>query len=490
MPAAAAAATVFAASAAVLVLEILAGRLLAPYVGVTLETFTGIIGTVLAGISLGSWVGGRLADRLDPRTLVGPELALGGVLALLAPPAVDWLGAGVRAADPLSIVLLAGSGFLLPAAVLSAVTPTVVKLQLRTLEVTGTVVGRLSAVGTAGAIAGTFLTGFLLLAHIPTRTVVSALGGLLVVGGLGMWAWLHPRRLRGVPPALGVAVLVAAALAAADRGPCQQETAYYCVRVEVDRDRPTGRTLWLDTLRHSYVDLADPTYLEFSYTQTLSDVLAAVAPPGRPMEALHIGGGGFTVPRYLAAVRPGSRSVVLELDPGIVEVARRELGLITGPDLEVRTGDARLTLRGLERGRFDVAIGDAFGGLAVPWHLTTREFIEEVRSRLRPGGIYAMNLIDFGPLAFLRAEVATLRSVFAHVAVLAPPERLAGRAGGNFILIASDRPLPVAAMLRRNAARGDDEAALVDDELDGFVAGAPVLRDDFAPVDQLLTPLP
>src|SRR5687767_12119741 len=156
MPPLAAGALVFFASAAVLVLEILAGRLLAPYVGVTLETYSGIIGVVLAGIALGTWLGGMAADRVDPNRLLGPLLVWGGGLALLSVPAISWLGPASVNGGPEQIVTLAAVGFFGPAAVLSAIAPTVVKLQLADLHVTGSVVGRLSALGTAGAIAGTF----------------------------------------------------------------------------------------------------------------------------------------------------------------------------------------------------------------------------------------------------------------------------------------------------------------------------------------------
>jgi hypothetical protein len=165
---------VFFTSASVLVLEILAGRLLAPYVGVTLETYTGIIGTVLAGIALGSWRGGRLADARDPRTLLGPVIAFGGVLALACLPIIRLFGPALAGRDPFAIVLLAFLGFFAPAAVLSGVTPMVVKVQLDSLRMTGRTVGRLSATGTVGALFGTFATGFVLLAAFPTPPIVVA----------------------------------------------------------------------------------------------------------------------------------------------------------------------------------------------------------------------------------------------------------------------------------------------------------------------------
>jgi SAM-dependent methyltransferase len=271
--------------------------------------------------------------------------------------------------------------------------------------------------------------------------------------------------------------------------PCERETAYFCARVIPDLAPCTGGlTLYLDTLRHSCVHPNDPQRLDFTYAQIIGDVIAAVAPDGTPVDALHIGGGGFTMPRYLQSANPGSTSLVLELDPALVQIARDELGLQTSPDLQVRVGDARLGIREAADDSFDLAIGDAFGGLAVPWHLATREFVEQVDRVLRPGGTYVINVIDHPPLGFVRAEAATLGAVFEHVAVIAPADRLAGRAGGNMILVASHEPIPVPEILAHNAGRGDDDSALTGPALRSFIGDSRVLTDDFAPVDQLLSP--
>jgi SAM-dependent methyltransferase len=488
MPTLVAAAIVFGTSAAVLVLEIMAGRLLAPYVGVTLETWTGIIGTVLAGIALGTWLGGRLADAVDPRRLPGPLLIAGGALTLLVVPLVGF-ASGLRIRpDPAGIVLFATICCFVPAAVLSAVNPTVVKIQLRDLDETGSVVGRLSALGTAGAIAGTFLTGFVLVSAIPSRPIVVGVGILLILAGIAV-ALVYGRlwRLATVASA-ALAILIGTGWTLASPEPCERESAYFCVRVEPDPGRETGRTLYLDTVRHAYVDVADPTHLAFSYTRIIGDVIDAMAPAGAPLEALHLGGGGFTMPRYLEATRPGSRSMVLELDPVVVATAREELGLVLSDRLTVRTGDARLGILEMPAAGFDLVIGDAFGGLAVPWHLTTREFLEQVRRTLRPGGIYIANVIDYPPLRFARAELATLREVFGHVAVVGPKARVAGNQGGNVMLVASDAPLPVGAILAADGARAGDNVMEADPVgVAEFIDGAPILTDDFAPVDQLMS---
>lgn len=488
MPPLLAAALVFGTSAAVLVLEIIAGRLLAPHVGVTLETYTGIIGTVLAGIALGTWLGGRAADRTDPRRLPGPLLIVGGALALMTIPLIEALSGLRLRADPAGIVLYAAVAVLPPAAVLSAVSPTIVKLQLRDLGETGSVVGRLSALGTAGAIVGTFLTGFVLVAAVPSRPIVLALGLGLIAAGVVVAITVGRQRGVLLPVAAAGALVVGTGMTLAAPEPCERESAYFCVRVESDPARPTGRSLILDTLRHAYVDLADPTWLEFGYTRSFGDVIDALAPAGDPIAALHLGGGGFSMPRFILATRPGSENLVLELDPLVVDVARAELGLETRPALEVRVGDARLGIATAADDRYDLVIGDAFGGLAVPWHLATRELLEEVQRVLTPTGVVVVNVIDHPPLEFARAELATLRAVFRHVAVLAPASRIAGATGGNLVLVGSDAPIPASAIRAAAARRGDDVELLVDPPgIDRFVGDAIVLTDDFAPVDQLLT---
>jgi SAM-dependent methyltransferase len=479
---------VFVTSAGVLMLEILAGRLLAPYVGVTLETYTGIIGTVLAGIALGSWQGGRLADHREPRTLLGPVIATGGLLALACLPIVRFFGPAFAGRDPLAIVTLAVLGFFAPAAVLSAVTPMVVKVQLDSLRMTGRTVGRLSAIATVGALFGTFVTGFVLLAAFPTPPIVIAIGAVLVSSGIALWSWL-PRQDAGPsrPPVIAAAIALAAIGLAAGT-PCEHETAYFCAAVIPDPERASGRLLILDTLRHSYVDLDDPTYLDFDYARAVVDVIDAQYPQAQPLDVLHIGGGGFTLPRYLAATRPGTQSLVLELDPELVRLARDELALRTSPQLEVRTGDARLGIQQLPSDSRDVVIGDAFGGLAVPWHLTTAEFIAEINRVLRPGGVYVLNLIDHPPLAFARAETATLAAAFPETAVIALPGQLGHREGGNFVLAGGDLDVP--GIQQRLAARDASESAVSGAQRERFTGDAPRLTDAYAPVDQLLQPRP
>jgi spermidine synthase len=443
-------------------------------------------------IAIGAWAGGRAADRTaNPARLLGPLLLAGACLTLLTLPVVRYVGQATQGSgDASATLLLAMAAVILPAGLLSSVAPIVAKLQLRDLHETGTIVGKLSGIGTLGGIVATFATGFILVAAFRTSTILIGTGVVVAfVGGLVLWYDRQRHGPQGAGPLPGAALALlplSILLVAVAPNPCQKETEYHCARVVADPDRSTGRTLELDTLRHSYVDLADPEYLEFEYTRALAAVADSIRPARVPLAALHIGGGGFTMPRYLAANRPGTRSTVLEIDGGVVALGRQRLGVDDIPGLTVRVGDARTGLREQPPGRYDLVVGDAFGGLAVPWHLTTRQVAEQVRATLTDDGVYAVNVIDYRPDRFARAEIATLKAVFPHVLLLGAPITVAGEGGGNHILIASRRPLPAAAIQQSLATRGpwlvDDEAATT-----RYAGAAEVLTDEHAPVDQLIT---
>ncbi|CAM5243048.1 fused MFS/spermidine synthase [Streptomyces microflavus] len=482
-----AAVLVFGSSAAVLVVEIVALRLLAPYLGLTLETSTLVIGIALTAIALGSWLGGRVADQVDPHRLIAPALGVSGVVVALTPlllrTTAEW-------ASPLLLLVAAGT-LLVPGALLSAVTPFVTKLRLTSLAETGTVVGRLSGVGTFGAIVGTVLTGFVLVSRLPVSSILIGLGALLVLGAL-LTGW-RARRWRRAS-AVALATVVAGTLATAFApGGCDAETRYHCARIVADPDRATGRTLVLDGLRHSYVDVEDPTYLRFGYVRAIAAVVDTTFPAGEPLAAHHIGGGGLTFPRYLAAVRPGTRSLVSEIDGGVVRIDREQLDLGASTGIDVRVEDGRLGLKRLEADSRDLVVGDAFGGVSVPWHLTTTEALRDVHRALKDDGLYAANLIDHGRLAFARAEVATLARVFEHVAVMGAPvdiglDPAATPVGGNLVVLASDRPFDAPAIQKALDTRETGWRIATGDTVTAWTGDVPVLTDDHAPVDQLLQP--
>jgi spermidine synthase len=482
LPGAFAAAIVFIAAGSVLVLEILSVRLLAPYVGLTLETTTSIIGAVLLGIALGAGLGGRVADRMNPRRLVIGLLIGGGLLALLTVPIVRWLGPTARDGGNAGALKVTFAALVPVAAALSAISPTVAHWQLRDLRASGTVVGGLSAWATGGALVGTFGTGFVLVPLLPVSTSVLAVGVALVFTGVALGAYtlaLNASKIAGA--VLGTAAL--GVLGPALHSPCNAETSYHCVRVEVEAGHTSGRLLYLDEGLNSYVDLENPRNLgTIRYTRWIADQIDAIAGPKAPLDVVFVGGGGLTLPRWLAAAHPGSRSNVLEVDGQLIDFDRDHLGLRTSPRLRATTGDARLTMGDERPGSADVIVGDAFSSRTVPWQLMTVEWLKEVRRVLRPDGVYALNMIDYPPLSLLRAEAATLQKAFANVRLIAVPGEEGGPAGGNEVLLASSGPLPHQRGAIAYGARTYERPAVAK-----LVAGAKALRDDYAPVDQLQT---
>ncbi|MEV4612513.1 fused MFS/spermidine synthase [Kitasatospora sp. NPDC049258] len=217
-----------------------------------------------------------------------------------------------------------------------------------------------------------------------------------------------------------------------------------------DLDRDGGWLLTLDGTPQSYVDLADPTHLEFEYVQRLAHLADTLAPAGQPLTALHLGGGALTLPRYLAATRPGSRQRAVELDGPLVRFVAERLPWPAG--IEVTVGDARAALADTPAAGADLLVADVFRGSRTPAHLTTVEFLELAAAALRPGGCYAANLADGPPLAFARAQAATLRQVFPHTCLIAEPSVLRGRRYGNVLLVGSGAELPVEELSRRLAA--------------------------------------
>ena len=479
-------------SMATLVVEILAARLLAPYVGVTIETYTAIIGTVLAGIATGAWLGGALADRTDPRALIGPLLFIGGMLCIAALPIVRGLGRSFVDGDSVGVIVLASSAFLLPAVVLSAVPPIVVKLQLRDLGSTGTTVGRLSAQGTAGAIAGTFITGFVLIEAAAVTTLLVSVGVVLMLAGVAFTIGMRregrtagARQVGDLRRQSMYAGLLAASsfvgVATVDEH-CDANTTYYCASIIPDGARPGGRLLMLDDLRHSYVDLDDPQHLKFWYARRVADTVDLFAPVGN-IAILYIGGGALTLPRYFGERRPDASHTVLKIDSGLVNLIRDRLPF-DDTGVRIEFGDARVTLDAEAAGTADVVVGDAFGSRSVPWHLATREFAADISRVLKANGVYVVNVIDGAKRSFVRAEAATLQSVFGHVAVLLGPAAAQGRRG-NSVIVASHSPLDLASLraaLAHDPAGGEAVANTAT-----FISGARILTDDYAPVDQLIS---
>jgi spermidine synthase len=263
-----------------------------------------------------------------------------------------------------------------------------------------------------------------------------------------------------------------------------------------DADRPRAWTLRVDGIPQSHVDLDDPLYLEFEYMRRLGHLTDLAAPAGQPLRVLHLGGGGLTLARYVAASRPGSSQLAVDSDGALVGLVRRLLPLdqpsrrasggrpsggrpsggragngSTGR-VRVRVGDARSVLGQLPAGSFDLVIADLFTGARTPAHATTVEFAADAAAALSPAGIFAANMGDGPPLTHARARVATVRAVFPHACLIADPGVMRGRRFGNLVLAASRKELPLGALAGRAAGDPFPGRVLGGAELDRFAAGA------------------
>jgi spermidine synthase len=331
------------------------------------------------------------------------------------------------------------------------------------------------------------VTGFVLITRVPVSGIMIGLGLALIAVAVVVMG-LSRRRMVVLPVA--ALVLGGAGVATIPSG-CDLETAYHCAAVRTDPERSTGRTLVLDGSSHSYVDLADPTHLEYDYARAVVATIDSTFPAGVPLRAHHLGAGGLTVPRYLAATRPGTRSTVSEIDPGVLRLDRERLGHRPDDGIEVAVEDARLGLDRLRSEDVDLVVGDAFGGVSVPWHLTTREMVEQIERVLDDDGVYVLNVIDSGSMDFARAQAATLAGVFEHVVVASEPAvvgKTNGQGGSNVVLAAANRPFDGPAVAARTEQLGTDWSVVTGERAAQWWGDGVTLTDDHAPVDQLLDP--
>ncbi|MEU1304749.1 spermidine synthase [Streptomyces shenzhenensis] len=247
-----------------------------------------------------------------------------------------------------------------------------------------------------------------------------------------------------------------------------------------DADRGRAWTLLIDGAPQSHVDLDDPAHLSFEYQRRLGHVVDLAAPPGKPLRAVHLGGGACTLARYVAATRPRSTQQVVERDARLVELVRRQLPLDPAARIRVRSTDARAGLAKIPDGWADLVVSDVFSGARTPAHLTSTEFLDEVRRVLGPTGVYAANLADGPPLAHLRGQIATAAARFAEVALVADPAVLRGKRFGNAVLVAADGPLPVAELTRRAASDPHPGRVEHGKQLTDFTGGAVPVSDAVA----------
>ncbi|MFJ4923115.1 spermidine synthase [Streptomyces sp. NPDC088725] len=244
-----------------------------------------------------------------------------------------------------------------------------------------------------------------------------------------------------------------------------------------DVDRERAWLLTVDGAPQSYVDLDEPTHLEFEYVQRLAHVIDHAAPTGDPLAVLHLGGGACTLPRYVAATRPGSAQTVVDSDAALLELVAEHLPMPADADITVYGTDARRWIETAPDGSADVLVADVFGGSRVPAALTSVEYARQTARVLRTGGIYAANLADGAPFGFLRSQLATFAAAFTELALIAEPSVLRGRRFGNAVLLASHTPIDTVELARRTASDAFPARVEHGKALRRLIGDAAVVRD-------------
>ncbi len=507
-----------ASGAAVLVLEVVAGRAAGRLVGNGLYTWTAVIGAILLGLAVGNAIGGRLADGPDLRRTFARASLAASVLVMLAvwtPLALVGASPGSGPALPLRIALGAVAAFTPAAVALGILPPLLARAALSGGPGDGRVIGRIWAATTLGAVVGSLATGPLLLPGIgsPGTLCLTAAGLALLplaVGRRVEWPWFAGVVAVSLCALLPLDVARNAGLKLGVRedapGVYVRETRYFHLRVDTPPPPPGAsaspsakriRRLALDGFVHGFVHLDDPTWLGYGYEGLYACVTDRVAPKDRPWRALFVGGGAYTFPRRLRVTHPEAILDVAEIDPAVTRAGHEALGLPADPGFRIFHEDARTFVRDLpaDAPPYDMVYGDAYTDFGVPFHLTTLEYTRAIKAHMAPGGVYLCNLIDAWPSGrFVGAFAATARRVFAHV-VLVGLER-GGTDQDTFLLVASDRALDLDGLVRpdpsvEGGGRTLPVIRFTDAELESLVRRVDglVLRDDYAPVESLLAPV-
>lgn len=483
-------------SAASMALEIIAGRALAPYVGMSLYSWTVIIAVVLSGLSVGHWLGGIIADRSNrPYFWLLLTFIAASLTSLFSLALLRLIENQISDLGPVHHILVLASGaFFLPSMFAGIISPILTKLALdgSNLEQHGRVLGLMFAAGAVGAILGTLLSGLVLISVIGTT------GSTIIVAGL--YAFL------AIPFCMGkfrlpISVFFILVLASSVYSPssfgisnaCFRESSYFCIRVDdiVFNGRPS-RVLALDHLAHGVNDAEEPTMLLSAYVQGVDEIVQARFKTHH-LDAFFIGGGAYTLPRAWNKTYNAGRLIVAELDPEVTKIAQNHLWLQSSDNMEIYHGDARRILRSLPaETKFDVIFGDAFHDISIPAHLVTDEFHNLILNRLKPEGVYVINVVDsFRKPAFLLSLVQTLEQQFKAVELWLDFESVPTfDARVTWIVLASNQKTPTATFASKNGLFREWARAPIPimKEIIGE-KNLTVLTDDYAPVDRLLAPV-
>ncbi|MBK6590077.1 MAG: fused MFS/spermidine synthase [Acidobacteria bacterium] len=482
--------TVFVCGALVMIFEIIGSRILSPFIGASTYIWTSLIGVILASLSLGYWLGGRLADnRPDVKILASVIFAAGGLISLTVLIKDVLLSTIASAAMMIEIkALIAAVVLFAPASIcLGFVTPFAVRLKMTTLEETGRTVGRLYALSTIGSIIGTFAAGFFLIPFLGSvRTLYLIAAALIALSALLVPFSISKTNIAAITFfILGVVASEGGAyILRTSSGVYDIDTEYSRVQVFETKDPASGRPIRALATDPYFVQSAifldsDELVLEYGkYYHLIS--------PFKPdfTSTLLIGGAGYTFPREYLKTYPNARIDVVEIDPQMTRIARDHFRMKDDPRMQIFHEDGRMFINRAETAKYDTILMDAFGSLfSVPHHLTTLEAVTQFSRILSDDGVIVFNLgaaISGEGSTFLAAELATYKQVFPQVHLFKvnsdyPDEKLQ-----NLIMVASKSTDPALIQDTDSTAM----RLLLDHRYTGTLPqGAAILTDDLAPVE-------
>jgi tetratricopeptide (TPR) repeat protein/MFS family permease len=507
-------ATVFFSSACIMVLELVAGRLIARHLGSSLYTWTSVIGVVLAGITVGNYLGGRIADRFPARKTLAVLLGISSVACVVIVILNNLIGEWIwlwKLSWPAHVLTHVFLVFMLPSTLLGTISPVVAKMALDRGLPTGRTVGDIYAFGAAGSIAGTFLAGFYLIAAMGTIAIIWTVGAALLLMAVLYWTRFWPLYLwEGIFFALMTMAMTPArwaesagsSLALREKpNPVvlyEDESQYSYIAVKRASETVDKREFMLDKLMHSKIVMGDILDLQYSYARVYAAVTQMLTRDKSKISTLTIGGGGYVFPRYVEKVWPGSRIDVAEIDPRVTEAAILAFGLDRNTSINTFTMDARNYIdellqkkrTGGQIPRYDFVYEDAFSDYSVPYQLTTKEFNDKIAQILTDDGVYMINLIDiYDSGLFLGAVVKTLQQTFPCVYVIAEKKPLSLR--NTFVVIAAKREINLENIASENPVARLNLWILNNSEMETLAGKGRgiVLTDDYVPVENMLAPV-
>lgn len=431
---------VFFSGACGMILELVGSRVLAPYFGNSLYVWTSLIGLILGSLSLGYFVGGRLADQGKGEKVLGGILLITSVTVGLTAFGKEWLLLNISSllGDVFFVALLVSTIVLfVPASFfLGVITPIAVKSKIKNVKDSGRVVGRLYAISTVGSIVGTYFAGFWMIPQLGNLLVMYVVSFMLAIlsiftlsaGGKFLGLWLLGLSMLIIKGQLGDWSLVA-----------DMDSMYSRIQIE---DYVTGEGRMMRSLStdnggwESAIYLDNPDELVFDYNKAYRFFYEV---PQESPDILVIGGVAYTFPRDLKTKYPQANIDVVEIDPKMTESAQRYFGLSTNPGFDIIHEDARVFLKKSTK-KYDAIFIDAFLGVTPPFHLTTKEFMSDIKRSLKSDGLVLLNLISSvvgersGMLAW---QYNTLKSVFANVDVYFLGKYF-GETGNNLVLAYDD----------------------------------------------------